>query len=333
VPGSFKTITFDWLCQSETDSTVVLPRTSPTKISYPFDPALGSSGADIIEVSDSSFLIRAFHKFTPKAKEMLIPLARVEIKLDTTFFQVQSFQGGICHHQEHSINREISFGEGIDLFRLTSAIETTPSVSGSSDTTMTALNVDILTLNSILGDELASQLITRLGLGQENPIVCRRIPSFISSSLHRARRGSAGSIGQLFLQAAVLDYLGLLCEFVCTKARQGSSKDGNMREIAYAIRADIEQNPQNPPTLTQISHIYGKPAKKLNAIFSSEFGQSIHSFVADCRMKLAYNMILDNNAPLSSISDALNYSHVNHFNRAFANYFHISPGTLRKKGN
>lgn len=327
---SFKTVTFDWLCQSDAQPTIIVPQSAITKIDYPLDPALGASGAEILEVDEASFIIDAFHKLSPQPKERLFPLARVEIAFPEKVFQVQSFRGGICSHREHSINRDISFGDDLNLFRLTDVIETTPLLNSANETYMSAVNIHVTRLNSLLGEDLATALTASLGIGKHNPIACKRIPGFITSTLHKRPNKSVGAIRRLFLQAAILEYLGMLCDFVCLKPSYDRNGDRSTREIAHAILALIEKNPQNPPSLTDLCNLYGKSAKKLNSIFVAEFEETIPSFTNKCRMKVAYTLAIETNLPLKNISEMLSYSHVNHFNRAFHNYFKKTPGSLRK---
>lgn len=327
---SFKTVTFDWLCQSDAQPTIIVPQSATAKIDYPLDPALGASGAEIIEVDDASFFIDAFHKLSAQPKEQLFPLARVEIAFPEKVFQVQSFRGGICKHKEHSINRDIWFGEDLNLFRLTDAIETTPFLNSANETYMSALNIHVTRLNLLLGEDLASELTASIGIGKHTPIACKRIPGFITSSLLKRPSKSVGATRKLFLQAAILEYLGMLCDFACIEQSYDRNEDRSAREVAHAVIASIEKNPQNPPSLTDLCGLYGKSARKLNAIFVAEFGETIPSFTNKCRMKAAYMLTIETNLPLKHISEMLSYSHVNHFNRAFHNYFKTTPGSLRK---
>ncbi|HEX8018957.1 AraC family transcriptional regulator [Mucilaginibacter sp.] len=86
-----------------------------------------------------------------------------------------------------------------------------------------------------------------------------------------------------------------------------------------------------PPTLTELSRIVGINEFKLKKGFKEVFGTTVFGYLAETRLEMAKNDLLDSSKTVSQIALELGYSSVQHFSNAFKKRFNISPGQIKNQ--
>lgn len=66
------------------------------------------------------------------------------------------------------------------------------------------------------------------------------------------------------------------------------------------------------------------------ALFKKGTGQPFHKYLIGVRLEQAKNMIVNTDMPIQQISNAVGFSSLSHFSRAFAQRFGVSPSSLRR---
>jgi AraC family transcriptional regulator, transcriptional activator of the genes for pyochelin and ferripyochelin receptors len=97
--------------------------------------------------------------------------------------------------------------------------------------------------------------------------------------------------------------------------------------IIYA-REYLIKHLDMPPSLTDLAKVAGINEYKLKKGFKETFGNTVFGYLADTRLELAKNDLLDKKKSVSEIAFELGYSSVQHFSNAFKKKFSISPGKV-----
>ncbi len=84
------------------------------------------------------------------------------------------------------------------------------------------------------------------------------------------------------------------------------------------------------PSLAGLAGQFGFSLRRLNDVFTQEYGSSIAAYISGYRLERAREAVLTTDVPLKVIAERLGYTHVNHFNAAFSRRFGYPPGRLRK---
>jgi AraC-like DNA-binding protein len=187
-------------------------------------------------------------------------------------------------------------------------------------------------LRSLLGEDAAQDLLDSLGLGATRPTVVRPVPLHVSAALRDAMSGQfIGSARKLYAQARVLDYLAALLRHV--SAKNAVRTERSHRTRIQELHDSLLNLEGRMPTLSDLAREFGISARRLNAEFVAEYGQSIFNFVTDHRLEQAHASLLAGATPLKVLAARLGYSHVNHFIAAFKRKFGYPPGSLRKQSD
>jgi AraC-like DNA-binding protein len=100
--------------------------------------------------------------------------------------------------------------------------------------------------------------------------------------------------------------------------------------IFYA-REYVLRHLVKPPGLSELAKIVGVNEYKLKRGFKELFGNTVFGFIADARLEMAKNHLLENNKSISQIASDLGYSSLPHFSYAFKKKFGLSPAKLLKR--
>jgi len=96
-------------------------------------------------------------------------------------------------------------------------------------------------------------------------------------------------------------------------------------------RRIIEEQYQNPPTISALAISVGMSATLLKTSFKMIFGTTIYGYLFDYRMNIARKLLMDKSYAISEIAEHSGYEHASHFTTAFKRKFGISPMAYRKK--
>lgn len=140
-----------------------------------------------------------------------------------------------------------------------------------------------------------------------------------------------GGMQQLFFNAKVMELLVLLTESYMRSLQPQSrylKKEYDRERILFA-RDYLLKNMDYPPTLTELANIAGINVFKLKRGFKETFGQTVFEYLAETRLELAKNDLLNTDKSVTEIAFELGYSSLQHFSGAFKKKFGVAPGGVR----
>jgi len=157
----------------------------------------------------------------------------------------------------------------------------------------------------------------------ENLMCCPEIRRTLNNILDYKAIGNAAI---LYLDAQIQEVLSLfLCntsQKYCSACSCYSARDN---EKLFCVKAIIEQQYQNPPSLHQLASMVGTNISKIKAGFKELFGTTVFEYLFDYRMEIACKYLLDTDKPVQEIADNLGYEYPSHFSTAFKRKFGLSP--------
>lgn len=84
-----------------------------------------------------------------------------------------------------------------------------------------------------------------------------------------------------------------------------------------------------PPGLERLANLLGTNRRRLNEVFQALSGQPVFGWLREERLRLAYALVSQSNAPFSQISETLGYSTHSSFTKAFRLRYGFTPSKLR----
>ena len=101
------------------------------------------------------------------------------------------------------------------------------------------------------------------------------------------------------------------------------------RNLAYKIKAYLEENTEDEILLTDISHTLELSVIHIIRIFKKEFGLPIHSYLLNQKVHLAKEL-LSQNMPISEVAQLSGFFDQSHLNRSFKRVFQLTPKEYQK---
>lgn len=327
----------DWLLvPGPTPPATAEEKFSLRRLSYDIPEAVGEAWVDCLELGDGISLYRAVHDLGKSPFGQMIPMMNVSTVAPEHMFSAQIWLSGMgCHKERWQGGKaapvEILAGPGQDTFRFWKACDVRVLVMGGVVSEMRSIFISEGLLETLLGDDVSSALRARLGLSAQTESVVLPMPPYIGAPLKEALSEQyAGPARRLFAQAKALEYLGGLVNFLHADEPQKAGR--RHRAKIRALKDHLLALEGRLPSLNELAKEFGLSAKRLNAEFSAEFGQSIFVFVTTHRLEQAHSALMTSAVPMKLIAERLGYSHVNHFITAFRKKFGYPPGSLRKTG-
>ncbi|MEP6904188.1 MAG: AraC family transcriptional regulator, partial [Actinomycetota bacterium] len=136
-----------------------------------------------------------------------------------------------------------------------------------------------------------------------------------------------GSLKKMFLLSKSIEFLVLQAE-ACNVAQLPSAgyiKTKYDRERIIYAREYIMTHLETPPSLSELARIIGINEYKLKRGFKEIFGNTVFGYLADARLEIARNDLLESKKTVSEIASELGYSSLPHFSNAFKKRFGLSP--------
>ena len=135
----------------------------------------------------------------------------------------------------------------------------------------------------------------------------------------------------MFLLSKSIELLVLQAE-AYNKAKDSGPKflktEYDKERIVYA-REYLIKHLDMPPGLSELARAAGINEYKLKKGFKETFGNTVFGYLAETRLELAKNDLLEKKKSVSEIAFELGYSSVQHFSNAFKKKFGVSPGRLK----
>lgn len=169
------------------------------------------------------------------------------------------------------------------------------------------------------------------------PIVLAHNSLSINLEIHRAINDVLncrfkGRMKRLFMWSKSIEILVLQAEAYhrTSSSYNNYCKNERDKERIYFARDYILNNIKNPPSLPELSRIAGINEYKLKRGFKEIFNSTVFGYLADQRMELGRQALMDKDKTVSEISYELGYSSPQHFSNSFKKKFGISPKFARK---
>lgn len=171
----------------------------------------------------------------------------------------------------------------------------------------------------------------------DQPVVLSPTSLFIHPDLQRAI-GSiihcpySGHMKKIFLLSKCVEILVMQAEaYHQSFGRENvyCKKSDDQERLLHA-RKTVEENMENPPTLSELAKLVGINEYKLKRGFKELFGTTVFGYLSDFRLEKAKLELLDTNKSIGDIAYTLGYCSPQHFASAFRKKFGISPREFRK---
>jgi len=138
------------------------------------------------------------------------------------------------------------------------------------------------------------------------------------------------SLKKMFFLSKTIEMLVLQAEsFDKTLTKASYLKNDYDKERILFARDYLLKNAGAPPTLVELSKIAGINEYKLKKGFKELFNQTAFAYLADVKLELAKNDLLEGRKQVTEIAFELGYSSLQHFSSAFKKKFGISPSRTK----
>lgn len=320
----------DWLVDPSLGSTAGAAQPDLSLASDAADPASAPGWHDELLLADGWRVFRAVHRDRPATVGHLLQIGQFPLFDGEATLVAEVLHDVDGRHREFIGCGEVIYRPGANFFRHAARGHDVTPIATDSAGEMAGIAVADSALDRLLGEELAGQLLC--GLGLEPAPVARvvGIPLHVSAPL-RAIVSSAleGPLMRLFAQAKALEYLCALAVHVTVHPKT-RPRQVRKRDIVRRLHDELAHLQGKVPTLDQLARECGISPKTLNEQFIEAFGQSIYSFITECRLRDAHSALQESDVPMKVLAARLGYSHVNNFINAFGRKFGYSPGSLRR---
>lgn len=184
-------------------------------------------------------------------------------------------------------------------------------------------------LDNYLGEQKTAQLFDKNAI---RILACQPISaSGMMTAQQLLNTNVKSEVKRLFIHAQALALLAaeLSCLYEDSKTDcRFSSRDKSIAQLARDI---LENEFQNPPSITELARRAGTNHCKLKKLFQHYFNNTPYGVLLEIRMNKAYQMLASQHCQVSVAADYVGYSHANNFSVAFTKFFGIAPKVVAKQ--
>ena len=171
-------------------------------------------------------------------------------------------------------------------------------------------------------------------LTRQNRPINARMRMIIHEIMHCER---TGLLKKMLIEARVMELLLLQLEQMIAdqntsqKASTCSLKKADIDRM-YAVRDIIEQNVNNPYSLSTLAKQVGTNEFTLKKGFKSLFGTTVFGYLHERQMMQARDMLLEEkDKTVTEVSEQCGYQYPSHFTTAFKRRFGVLPSKLKHR--
>lgn len=142
-----------------------------------------------------------------------------------------------------------------------------------------------------------------------------------------------GNATEAFILDNIINYLASL--YPTSKLPKALEKVRYTKELLGKIheaREIIESDIQSPLSLHKLALAVGTNENYLKAAFKHEFGISVYTYLTECRMRVARQLLLDTSLPVERIANIVGYTDPISFYGPFKRRFGVTPNLFRTAG-
>lgn len=166
-------------------------------------------------------------------------------------------------------------------------------------------------------------------LFQNNAIINTEIKTVLTEIYNTNR---TGVMKQLYLDVKSKELLLLQFEqYICLNSNKGLTKISlsDKQKLAEA-KEHIEQDYQNPLSLSELALEVGLNDYKLKKGFKEVYNTTVFGYVYQLRMEYAHKLLRNTTIPIKEIAHYCGYEHVQHFTSAFKRMYQTTPAKYRE---
>lgn len=134
-----------------------------------------------------------------------------------------------------------------------------------------------------------------------------------------------GDLRRAFVCATVEQLLCLVLSALAGRGTLASVLSARDRLTLQQVRASLDANLQQLPRIEQLTRQFGINRTKLAAGFKQTFGVSLSGYVAEQRMRAAYDLLTREQRSIAEVAAAVGYTHVCNFTTAFKRRYGMPP--------
>ncbi|MFC3197808.1 helix-turn-helix transcriptional regulator [Parapedobacter deserti] len=133
-----------------------------------------------------------------------------------------------------------------------------------------------------------------------------------------------------YIKAKIIELMLLQAEqqWKSTYQRMPTLRDDELQRI-YEVRDILHAEPANDHTLLSLAHRVGTNDATLKKQFKQVFGTTVFHYLTDVRMRLAKEILLEQNEKIATVAQRVGYKHATHFTAAFKKHFGYLPTQVR----
>ncbi len=166
-------------------------------------------------------------------------------------------------------------------------------------------------------------------LFQNNAVVNTEIKTVLTEIYNTNR---TGVMKQLYLDVKSKELLLLQFEqYIRLNSNKGLTKISlsDKQKLAEA-KEHIEQNYQDPLSLSELALEVGLNDYKLKKGFKEVYNTTVFGYVYQLRMEYAHKLLRNTTIPIKEIAHYCGYEHVQHFTSAFKRMYQTTPAKYRE---
>lgn len=172
--------------------------------------------------------------------------------------------------------------------------------------------------------------------GNESILSVKNLPVSVSmlNIIHNiVNCGYQNGLKRMYLLSKSIEFLVLQAEAseLFRNATYKYVKTAYDEQCIYHAREYVLSHLDQPPGLSELARIVGINEYKLKRGFKEVFGNTVFGFIAETRLEMAKNYLLEDGISISQIASDLGYSSLPHFSYAFKKKFGMSPAKLLKR--
>ncbi|MBC8064964.1 MAG: helix-turn-helix transcriptional regulator [Chlorobia bacterium] len=174
-------------------------------------------------------------------------------------------------------------------------------------------------------DEARGQALTFLAV-----VTAGMLESGGSRELHRVQLDTARKLDRLDCKEAISKEVIAQCESIAEPLFSGpESPSAHLIDKAMGI---VDRNYAKNLSDVIVAQQLGLSTSHFRFLFRETTGSPFHKYLIAIRLEKARLMLLEQGLPVSQVANAVGFTGLSHFSRAFTQRFAASPTSLRRQG-
>ncbi|MEH2177626.1 helix-turn-helix domain-containing protein [Nostoc sp.] len=142
-----------------------------------------------------------------------------------------------------------------------------------------------------------------------------------------------GFTKQIYLEGKVWELVAMVVEQEM-QINQGYFQINKLKpsdiDRIYNVREILLKHLDNPPSLIELARQVGLNDCTMKQGFKQVFGTTVFGYLHNCRMQLAYKLLIERNMNVTEVARTVGYASLPSFSNAFRKKFGISPKSCQR---